>query len=122
MAKATRTPGIPATSEERTVSIRSVEELQEGDTVEYTSVFDNGADVIRKIEVPAIPVQVVLELTEDEARFLVDVMRSIDRGPTSRRRFSDGILDALTTFVPYPLADHDDGTDAGDLDGSIYFK
>jgi hypothetical protein len=127
MAKATRIPGRPGTPattrEEEVVLYQSdARSLRVGDVVVVEETDERYPVVKRTAEIPggpAIPLKVTLELSEDEAQFLVDVLRSVGGNEgTSRRRHGREILTAfrldagITRSTP----------DAGDMRGSIYFE
>lgn len=101
MAEATRTQDREVTE---SVSVRHVSDLQPGDTVAKRS-GEFQATVDRIITTPG---KVVLELTEDEAQFLADIMARIGGDMTkSRRRFQTEISNALG-HVGIPFESHND--------------
>lgn len=126
MAKATRTPGtpeIPASTREERVVVHNTSVLRGGDVVVQSETDSKYPAVVREVKVPgvpAVPGEVILVLSEEEAAFLVDVTRAIGGPAETRRRFSDAILSALLALRTDD--DEDDDYIEWDHEGSIYFK
>lgn len=109
MAEATRTEAREVT--ERHTAPR-LSYLKPGDVVKDTTPLSVYVD-----RTETIPGKVTLELTEDEARFLADVLASVGGDYRhSRRKFQSAITDALGDVgIPH------DGKRSRDMHGSIMF-
>lgn len=110
MAEASRTEAREVTEKH---TAESLDYLKPGDTVVEAGMFQIQVD-----RTETIPGKVTLELTEDEARFLADVLASVGGDYRhSRRKFQSAITDALGDVgIPH------DGKRSRDMHGSIMFR